>query len=234
MHYPIGNDNKIMLIHSILFFFWHWNWVAPPASLLHQSASFLSCPLRTKLYSTLWYTLIFPFLLQYFINLTTSFLCSFEEGQKWKTLEFTVTSGKEGLFFHTFQLFPPHWLTIVSESLWGGDMNPCPPTLGIINIFQIIDNSPDLMHSCALKRFLVWREKCILIWGIPGFMGVVNYIPIMVGKLKTSPITKCQLYLFFPPFPNLKRNIWKATQPDKQQCSPACNPVFVILNDKRV
>lgn len=145
--------------------------MAPPASLLHQSASFLSGLFRTKLHSTLRHTLIFPFLLQYFINLTTSLLQSFEEGQQSKTLEFTVTSGREGLFFQMCHLFPPPpnpvycpvWIS--ARSRYGS----CPPTLGIINTFPIIDNSPYLMCSCALRRLSVWREKCILIWGIPRF-----------------------------------------------------------------
>ena len=105
----------------------------------------------------------------------------------------------------------------------------CSPTLGIINIFQIIDNSPDLMRSCALKRFSVWREKCILIWGIPRFYRGAKLFPYNGGGM-TALITKCQLYLFLFPFTNLQRNIWTATQPDKQQDSPVHNPMFVILN----
>lgn len=105
----------------------------------------------------------------------------------------------------------------------------CPPTLGIINIFQIIDNSPSLMCSCALKRFSVWREKCILIWGIPRFYRGAKLYPYNGGGT-TASIIKCQLYLFLFSFPNLKRDIWKATQPNKQQDSPVYNPMFVTSN----
>jgi hypothetical protein len=146
--------------------------------------------------------------------LPTSLLCSFEERLKRKTLEFAVTSAREGLFFQIFQLFPPCWLAIMSEFLWGEDMNPCPPTLGIINIFQIIDNSLYLMRFCALKRFSVWREKCILIWGIPRFYRGAKLFPYNGGGTKKLlPLWNASFISFLSPSPTLKETVEKQLNP---------------------